>query len=324
MNLVQYFIKGKNINIMCFCNKRLWGSKIIVIQPCEHLIHFKCLKNIKTNCPLCNIQIKDIYSEEKLMVKLKKNNNLKLWQQYIDVLSVKGHFCVGDHNFIRFLTRFDNLINTFSNFITIKTNSEMIQLYDNLMKNSNVKLKVIGKNKILNSTKIIISNHTNYLDGYAILKLFDCHFLASSVVNETQIGRRIAELAPLLIINRGETSNTVDQMKDFLKKGKSLCIFPEGMLTHPKVITRFRTGAFRTGFPVQPLIIKYDPPVHTDEIHNFIYYLTAQKQINITVTILDPVYPPFNDIKIEKIRHNMASTCDLLLSRVSNRGLKDD
>ena len=50
---------------------------------------------------------------------------------------------------------------------------------------------------------------------------------------------------------------------------------------------------------------------------------SRQKEI-IEVHILDPVYPPFDDQKIETIRQLMANRGGMVLSRVSNKDINEN
>jgi 1-acyl-sn-glycerol-3-phosphate acyltransferase len=127
----------------------------------------------------------------------------------------------------------------------------------------------------------------------------------------------------ILIVKRGTDKNTVKKMHDYIRDNKDLCIFPEGLITHPNILCRFRTGSFHTGFPVQPIIVKYNPHVYDNSATKFLLKAMSQEGITATVQILDPVYPPFTQEKIEIVRHMMAEAGNFAISRVSNRSVKD-
>ena len=74
------------------------------------------------------------------------------------------------------------------------------------------------------------------------------------------------DIVPLLIIKRGKNANTVKKMKNYVRKHGSICLFPEGIITHPDTIIQFRTGAFNIGEPILPVVIKYNPAIFDDDI----------------------------------------------------------
>lgn len=171
--------------------------------------------------------------------------------------------------------------------------------------------------------RVYIANHTTYLDFLVIFYLLKCGFLASSVIGDTWVGQQAINIVPLLIIERGKDTNTVDKMKEYIKEKGSICIFPEGMITHPDTIIQFRTGAFYTGYPIYPVVIRYDPIIYDTDMNKLINKISSQPNITIYVDILPVENPPFNSNKIESIRMKMGKAGNLALSRVSNRDIKD-
>ncbi len=193
----------------------------------------------------------------------------------------------------------------------------------NLLNNCNINVIIRNKHKIMQNNKIIIANHCNNIDSMIIYHIFHCGFLSSTAMKETWIGKKIFNIFPIVEIKRNSSTDTTKKIKDFIKHKGDICIFPEGLITHPKTLIRFRTGAFHLGYPVQPVIISFDPYVHDDNTTKFIMKLYSLDKITVTVTILDPVYPPFTNYDIEKIRNDMARTNDMALSRISNRDIVD-
>ena len=173
--LINYFVNGKDINIICFCKEKLWGNNICIIEPCEHLVHDSCCDKIKDNCPLCQKKITNICTEKELMTRIKNNRNFINWQQYIDILGTKGFECKGHYSFYHFLTRFDGIIDTSGSFLSVNNYWDMRKVFDKMI-DKVIKLEVIGEDNILNKTKITIANHTNYLDGYVMARIFDVNF----------------------------------------------------------------------------------------------------------------------------------------------------
>ena len=60
------------VNHVCYCNNYFYNStKIVVLLPCNHLMHEKCISyfliNNKKKCPLCNIPFIKILTEKSLI-----------------------------------------------------------------------------------------------------------------------------------------------------------------------------------------------------------------------------------------------------------------
>ena len=150
-------------------------------------------------------------------------------------------------------------------------------------------------------------------------------FLSSSVIYDNIISKQLVDVVPLLIIDRGAgKSNTVEKMKKYVEKTGSICLFPEGMITHPDTIIKFRTGAFNVGYPVYPIVLKYKNVVADMFADSFIMKIISNQKETIEMHILDPFYPPFDENKIELVRCAMAERGKMVLSRVSNRDIVED
>lgn len=332
------------INIMCFCKTYFSYNKdkISLLLPCSHFVHEKCIneylysnvliiKNLlnKFECPICKKNVEDIIPEQKI-IKDKKLNQYK-----IDLDSVKIHDN-GNLNYISLPFTVLKL-NTFLNKLIIsETENDLLDALEIFFRSANIKINVIDntqKNPIKfvnnriewkrkkdnSSNKVLISNHSHYLDSFVLYYLFKSGFVASEFINKSDIGKLIASKCNLLIFDRSKDTNMVDKIKKYLQEQKIITIFPEGAQCGQNSMLRFRTGAFYTDAPICPIIIKYNPFIWDDDIKNLILKIFAQNQINIDVIINDIVYPPFNPDKINKVRNFMGKVGNLKLSRVSNK-----
>jgi 1-acyl-sn-glycerol-3-phosphate acyltransferase len=306
------------INSRCVCKIGLpWNNKIVVmVEPCQHMFHLECL-NKKKHCPICATYILNV-----LRIRDLGKNPVK-FQQIIDILSMTNYDDKDDTDIV-------NCIDT-SLYITYlamkipfsKGIDEGVELCANVLSLVNANIVTSGLNKIQHKNKVFIANHTCFLDVIVLTYILKSAYVSSSSIKDSFIGKCISDIFPMLLIDRGASENTVVRMKEYVKKNGSICLFPEGMMTHPKTLIRFRTGAFNVGYPVYPVVVTYDPIVADQDMGKFMLKLCSRKQIKINVTILDPVYPPFDDEQIEDVRRSMANAGNLLLSRVSNRDLKD-
>lgn len=312
----------KILNSKCICDCGLaWKNDIIVmVLPCEHLYHLNCINIYLSNfsnrtCLYCNSKIENIVS---------KLDNLPNKQQKIDMLSVtnydKGNYFVSSisENIIHLLSIFGILsISPLLNMVNINT------ICNSFFSLINAKISVDGLEKIKDKKKIFIAKHVCYLDIFIIYYVLKCGFVSSSFTQTNIIGKNLLNLIPSLVIERGKSSNTVDKIKQYVKEHNDICIFPEGMFSHPKTLVKFRTGAFVAGFPIYSVIITYNPCISDGNMGKYLLKLTSQTTTYINVKIIGPYYPPFTDDKIESIRKDMGKIGNMQLSRVSNRDYVD-
>lgn len=311
---------NKIINSRCICKNGLpWVKKeVVMLCPCEHLIHLKCFEKRKTaECPYCHQPV----------VRILRHNDYKydksLYQQCTDIISMSNFDGMSKIEMDEVLMNLPNLIGTIAQIPFTKGTGEAKKLIENIFMMNNIKINVKGLNKLQSGPKVFIANHTSHLDFLTIFYVLKTGFLTSSVIKDNPVSKQFLKIIPLLVIERGSNKNTVDQMKQYVEEKGSICLFPEGMLTNPDTLIRFRTGAFFVGYPVYPIILKYKNVVSDMSASNFILKISSRQNETIDMFILDPFYPPFDDAKIETVRKAMADKGELLLSRVSNKDIKD-
>lgn len=330
------------INNMCFCKTYFSYNKekISLLLPCNHFAHERCInekvytnalttKNLKLDCPICNQPIEDIISEKKIF------RNKKLIQYKVDLESLKIND-YGDLNYVLLPMAMLKLNSFLNKLIISETESDLLDTLELFLRSANIKINIIDntknspikyvnnkiewvKKKDYLTQKVLISNHSHYLDSFILYYLFKSGFVAGEFINKTDIGRIIASKCNLLIFDRSKDTNMVEKIKTYLEEKKIITIYPEGAQCNHKSLLRFRTGAFYTGSPICPIIIKYNPFIWDDDVKNLILKIITQNQINIDVIINDLVYPPFDQQKIDNVRDFMSQIGNLTLSRVSNK-----
>ena len=314
--------KDKIINSRCICNQGLgWvNDNLVMLDPCEHIFHSKCINF--TKCPICNSEIENVYNEKQLKKRI--SGNSKFYQKYVDMICMKNTNRLCKKNFAQFTSNLPAIMDIISRMPFCRGFDDGYELCESVFSLAKIKLTVIGKNNIIpKKNMVIIANHTSIMDFMVMFYVFKCGFLASSSVKDTWLGKLVADIIPILFIDRGKDVNTVDRMKTYVRNTGSLCIFPEGFIVHPETLAIFRTGSFHINEPILPVLIDYKPHVLDSSISDFLQKLASQNIINITVNILQPEFPPFEDDKIESIRRKMAKKGNKALSRVSNRDVID-
>jgi hypothetical protein len=336
-----------DINYACMCNKYINNqSKVITLYPCSHMLHTTCYKNENKTCPFCNKVIEKIIHEDDLY----NQGNDKIYRQMI--INLESIRLDSSKSVINYHLLPANIINftSYINKLLLANNETDIAVCTDLLFNiMNMKINIIdnthnnpiiytsqvnndegGKyimwknNDDKNKKKILIANHSNYLDTFLLNYLFRTGFVASDYFNNLEIGRIIARCCDnLLVFKRGVDTNMVNKIKEYLEVKKSVIIFPEGSIGNNNAIRKFRTGAFYADAHICPIVIKYNPYVWDDDIKTLILKLITQKEIVVDVHVGDLHAPPFTVEQIDKIRSDMIITGQMMDSQVSNRGFKD-
>lgn len=317
------------INFYCTCKKRYFSIyKASIVLPCSHMFHSCCINNVK-NCPVCNQKITQILSEDDIF------SNKKYLTYQNDIMSVKI-INSGKINYFILPLRITKFIVYLNTLILSKTTTNLINGLDFLFKFLCIKINIIDNtsgnvfsvksnrfewNKdIINNPKIIISNHSSYLDIFIMYYIFKCGFVAGEFITSTEIGKLLANVCKLLIFKRGVDTNVVEKIKEYLQEQKQIVIFPEGIMKENNdTLIKFRTGAFYTGADICPVVIKYKNYVYDEDFYTGILKLLSQDSIDVNVYIENIQHPPFTDKHIEKIRKKMAKTGNFKLARTSNK-----
>lgn len=307
----------KIINSKCICNNQFIISDKIVVSmcPCEHLIHLDC---ISKHCPFCKATVTKY-------VKLGDHkNDYKCTQQCIDILSVTADK-KRNTNIVNCLSHIPNFFDIATKFIFAKTNDDYHNMISSMLSMVNYSIKIKGLSKIQNSDKkIFIANHCGHLDAVLLYYFLKCGFLAT--IHNKATFDNIPNIVPIVYIKRGEKQNTVKTMKDFVDKHGSICIFPEGAYSGFGTMFRFRSGAFKIGYPIYPIVLKYKNSRFAcdrcDVLQVALQY-SSHNYAEMEIEILDPVYPPFNNHTPEQIRTKMANNGNFVLSRVLANDIKD-
>ena len=314
---------NKILNSICSCGTGLpWvKDNVVMAYPCEHMYHEKCfiklLESTKT-CKFCNTPI---------LKKLYLMDDITNYQQFVDILSMTYYDDMCYNTPIRFLDSIFDVASLIARLPFTKNMKDGKELCEHVFSLNNLTLNVYGLNKIkLEKYKVYICNHVAHLELVVLYYLLGTGFLASSIVGQSSIINQIKKVIPMLTFSRGDKNrdvNIVDEMRKFVDENGSICLFPEGLMKHPDVLVRFRSGAFHIDRPIYAVTIRHNDIVADGCINGFLYKLGAKKDINMEVHILGPYYPPFSVHMIENIRIEMARVGNMVLSRVSNRDHND-
>lgn len=311
----------KNLNSRCSCSTGLpWkNDDIIMLYPCEHMLHSQCFASLKSReCPLCKKSVEKIISmfDEDIH-----------HQRFADILSMTYYDDMCSTSPYRFLDSIFDLASLIARLPFITSRKTGKEICENFFALNNLTLKVYGLDKVkLEKNKVFICNHVSHIELVILYYLLGTGFLASSIVGQSKIVEQLKQVVPLLTFERGSKDrqiNIVDEMRNFVDESGSICLFPEGLMKHPDVLVRFRSGAFHIRRPLYAVTIRHNNIISDGYINGFLYKVGGKRDMTIEVHILGPYYPPFTERDIEKIRHDMARVGNMVLSRVTNRDVVD-
>lgn len=309
----------KVLNSKCGCGIGLPWKKdnVVMAYPCEHMYHEKCFDRI-IECTLCG---------ERIEKKISMYDEDIHYQRFADIFSMSYYDNMSQNTPSKFIDSIFDVASIFAHVPMITTREDVKKLCEDVFSLNNLTISVYGLEKIKQEkNKVYICNHVSHLELFVLYYLFENGFLVSSIANSEHLMDRCKKVIPILMVNRGDKNrgdNIIEEMRKFVEKHGSICLFPEGLMKHPDALVRFRTGAFHIGYPVYAITIRHNDIVSDGYINGFLYKLSAKRNINMEVHVLGPYYPPFDEKSIEKIRIEMAKNGNMVLSRVANRDIID-
>lgn len=113
-----------------------------------------------------------------------------------------------------------------------------------LYSNPFVKKRVVLNKETFEKQAVIIANHTSFLDTLAIaLVTPKVIFLVNDWVYKSPIFGQLAKVAGYYPVSSG-VDGSLDHLKEKMRQGYSLIVFPEGKRMYSNKIGRFHKGAF--------------------------------------------------------------------------------
>ena len=154
-----------------------------------------------------------------------------------------------------------------------------------------VKLEITGLDNIKrNESYIIVSNHRSYTDIFVASAYIPLQFrwmAKKSLFRLPLVGyaMKVAGYIPVEREKAFRAAKSLDEVKNRLRSGKSIWIFPEGTRTPEKSLGKFKRGAFilakETDISMLPIVL-----VNTDGIFEGPLKINPTK---VYVNILEPV-----------------------------------
>jgi fatty-acyl-CoA synthase len=160
------------------------------------------------------------------------------------------------------------------------------------------RVNVAGKqNMDTPGAKVYVSNHTSYFDVLALMQGLGVPY---RFVSKMEVGRMpfvgtfLTQMGHLKF-DRADADSRLrqaQQMEEFLRKGESLFVFPEGTFTKEDGVRPFQLGAFKAavaaGTPILPVSLAGTRKILRDGSYQ-------PRPGHVTVTVLPPIYPQTAD-----------------------------
>lgn len=330
----------KLINCVCPVCKASFTSSynpMSVFFPCEHIVHTKCLTKLCSNsptvlsCPICN---------EHVTTTMNDTNLPEDAQIYTDVMALKN---IKKHkNFFDYfrMTQRITRLTCLAGYLKLKyifhkpTLIDHLNACKSLRKIFNIHVTIHEpENTLIESNtddvrpKVYIFNHSHMSDVFVVQELCrhgypECTGIASPAVYKKAFNRIFMAGSKVRVIQRGKTHAT-QLLQDIAANGESIALFPQGNVMNNGAISTFRSGAFKVGVPVVPVVVKHKIPATSQQIGEFL----SEKRVDIDIYILDEVdpseYETITNEMIDDVRKEMADVGRFKLSRVSNRAIVD-
>jgi 1-acyl-sn-glycerol-3-phosphate acyltransferase len=112
---------------------------------------------------------------------------------------------------------------------------------------------------------VLVANHSSYLDVVVLLAALpvDVRFVAKQELRRAPVIGSVIRKVGHLTVERAAGSQSVadaESVSAALRRGQSVCVFPEGTFVRSPGLLPFRLGAFKsaveTGCPVIPITIR--------------------------------------------------------------------
>ena len=183
---------------------------------------------------------------------------------------------------------------------------------------SGIKRKVIGMENIdPKATYVIVLNHNSMADILTIYNLpLVFKWVSKREVYRIPIIGRLLLAHGDIVINRASTKEAMNLVhtkgKEWLKKGASVAIFPEGTRSKDREIHNFKAGAFilakDAGVPILPIVMD-----NTDKMMRKGFFMNWSNRI--TIKVLPPI--PAEEVSERSVKEVMAEVHDKMVDTLA-------
>ena len=149
------------------------------------------------------------------------------------------------------------------------------------------------------SPRLLVANHRSTIDIFVMLSLFDGHMLARGDMARWPLMGRLAKVAHTIFVDRDDPQSgaaSVKAMRDRLKAGRTIGVFPEGTTFAGDEVRPFHAGAFlaiaRERGDVVPIGIAYardDIAFGDESMAEHMARVLSMPEIRVSIAIGDAI-----------------------------------
>ena len=165
-----------------------------------------------------------------------------------------------------------------------------------------IRVRVIGKEHAdIPGPRIYASNHTSYFDVLPLMAALGVpyRFIAKSEVHAMPFIGTFLRRMGHLSFNRSDADSrrqAASELEDFIRRGESVFVFPEGTFVPEEGVRPFQLGAFKVAADTGAPII----PVSLAGTRRFLRDLTIlPRPTRVTITISPPIHPAASNSSAE-------------------------
>ena len=183
-----------------------------------------------------------------------------------------------------------------------------------ILKIAGTDITVIGKENIPDEAVLFVGNHRSYFD--ILLVYVQCQrltgFVAKNAIEKVPSLRVWMRYLYCLFLNREDAREglkTILTAIEYVKKGVSICIFPEGTRNNGEELSMlpFKEGSFKiatkTGCPIVPISINNSAEI-------FENHFPALKKTHVVLEFGKPIYP--KQLEKEELK-NIGAYCQNII-----------
>lgn len=320
---------SSDTNSVCkYCNQKFNATleDLLVCIECGNVCHQRCYmidsgrnKKCHQDTPIHIVHESQIkkYSQQKYIdiISLKKTNYEPKFVDYTRAIFFRTPYMLW-----HFMSLYVDYIFGYYTKQKLKT------FIDAVAYGLNINSKIIGKEKLDPAINVVyVTNHVSFHDVLTIPRYIDTGTMASISTLKHLLANVLSKYVSVLFVTRGGSDrqlNIVDQINNFIKKNGNILICPQGLLGKYNSISKFRTSAFRTNYPVQPIVLKYKQDVSSMSAWKIFLF----ERVDVELHVMDIKKINTDETPEDfanRIRNEMANECGLLLSNVDSRDVKD-
>jgi 1-acyl-sn-glycerol-3-phosphate acyltransferase len=195
--------------------------------------------------------------------------------------------------------------------------------FNTILKIAGTKITVIGKENIPDEAALFVGNHRSYFD--ILLLYVQCErltgFVAKDSIEKVPSLRVWMRYLYCLFLNRSDAREglkTILTAIEYVKKGISICIFPEGTRNDGEELSMlpFKEGSFKiatkTGCPIVPVSINNSAEI-------FENHVPALRKTHVVIEYGKPIYP--KELAKEELK-NIGAYCQNIIQETIIRNEK--